>query len=73
MMSLTSPKYKRFYAPTYQQIEAGKINLEAQPIATKKCVDDVADMFRDTQKNVHVKGIVESDVCDYIIGDATSL
>ena len=59
----------------YSKIEAGRIELESEPLDLRRCVEDVLDMFatKATQKNLELLAWIDPSVPPVVIGDVTRL
>ncbi|MGE4490730.1 MAG: ATP-binding protein, partial [Kiritimatiellales bacterium] len=59
----------------YSKIEAGKIELEAEPFNLRECIEDAFDLFTHTaaKKNIELLYYVEPEVPKALVGDVTRL
>lgn len=59
----------------YSKIEAGRIELESEPVDLRRCIEDVLDMFatKATQKNLELLAQIDPGVPPVVVGDVTRL
>lgn len=59
----------------YSKIEAGKVELEAEPFNIRKCIEDAFDLFTQlaAKKNIELLYHIEPNIPPMLIGDTTRL
>lgn len=59
----------------FSKMESGKVDLEKRPFSLRKCIEEALDLLasKASEKNLEVAYIIDDNVPNTIIGDATRL